>query len=109
MFPEPGGSDDEWDRELTPVELRNAKISMWALAAFIVVLALYLPGCVSAPVAPNLKFPEQKACRSVALAPVPDKVTLIIDGAKIEADQGGEQLLRGYVASRYVFQSAGAR
>lgn len=108
MFPEPG-DNDEWDRVLTPAEITNAKISMWALAAFVLILALYLPGCVSAPVAPNLKFPEQKACRSVALLPVPEKVTLIIDGSKIEADQGGEQLLRGYVASRYVFQSAGAK
>ena len=68
-----------------------------------------LAGCVSAPVAPNLKFPEQKACRTVALPPVPDHVRLIIDNDKIEADQGGELLLRGYVASRYVFRSAGAK
>lgn len=108
MFPE-SDPEENLERELTPSELQNAKISMWALAAFILILALYLPGCVSAPVAPNLKFPEQKACRSIALPPVPDKVTLIIDGAKIEADKGGEQLLRGYVASRYVFRSAGAK
>lgn len=108
MFPE-SDPEEALERELTPTDIRNAKVSIWALAAFILILALYLPGCVSAPVAPNLKFPEQKACRSVALAPVPQKVTLIIDGDKIESDQGGEQLLRGYVASRYVFQSAGAK
>ena len=70
---------------------------------------LFLVGCVSAPVAPNLKLPEQKACASLALPPVPDHVKLIIDGDKVDADEGGEKLLRGYVASRHLFQSVGAK
>lgn len=70
---------------------------------------LFLSGCVSAPIAPNLKFPEEThACRSVALPAIPQHVKLIIDGDKIDADAGGEQLLRGYVSARHVF-SAGAK
>lgn len=74
-----------------------------------VILPLFLFSGCNTTVAPNFKLPEAQACRSVALPPVPDKVTLIIDGSHIEADKGGEQLLRGYVASRYIFQSAGAK
>lgn len=72
-------------------------------------LALVLLTACSTTVAPNLKLPEQKACRSIALPPVPQKVKLIIDGDKIESDQGGEQLLRGYVAARYLFRLEGAK
>lgn len=108
MFPE-SDPEERLEQELTPSDIRNAKISIWALLALVLIISLYIPGCVSAPVAPNLKFPEQKACRTVALPPVPDHVRLIIDNDKIEADQGGELLLRGYVASRYVFKSAGAK
>lgn len=101
MWPE---EDEDFEETTTTGEYLTVLFTL-----LLVVMLFLVTGCVSAPVAPNLKFPEQKACRSVALAPVPDHVRLIIDGDKIEADQGGEQLLRGYVASRYVFQSAGAK
>lgn len=54
-----------------------------------------LSGCVQAPVAPNLTL-----CKKLAMPPVPQKVTLQIDGDKITADEGGETLLRGYVQAR---------
>jgi hypothetical protein len=97
MFPE---SDPEeiLERELTPSDIRNAKISVWALAAFILILALYLPGCVSAPV--NLPPPPAASCPKLSMPPVPQKVSLRIDGDKLEADDGGDMLLRGYVRAR---------
>lgn len=98
MFPEPGGSDDEWDRTLTPEEIRNARISIWALAAFILILALYLPGCVNTPV--NLPSAPAKSCPKLAMPPVPQTAHLKIDGDKVEADDGGDMLLRGYVRAR---------
>lgn len=98
MFPEPNHSDDEWDRELTPAEICNAKISIWALAAFIMVLALYLPGCVSAPV--NIPPIPAEPCPKLSMPPVPQTVNLKIDGDKVEADDGGDMLLRGYVRAR---------
>jgi hypothetical protein len=39
-------------------------------------------------------------CRMLDLMPVPGEVHLVIEGDKIDADAGGEQLLRGYVACR---------
>lgn len=61
---------------------------------------LLLAGCISAPVAPNLKLPEPQACKTIKLDPVPQKVYLDIQGDKVFADAGGEQILRGYVACR---------
>lgn len=102
MFPE-SDPEEHLERELTPSDLLNAKISMWALAAFIIILALYLPGCVSAPIAPNLKLPEQ-SCSKLDMPAVPQKVFLKIDGDKIEADDGGDMLFRGYVRARYLLR-----
>jgi hypothetical protein len=66
---------------------------------------LFLGGCVNAPVAPNLKLPEtQKACPTLAMPPVPQKVFLQIDGDKVMSDDGGDMLLRGYVRARYLLK-----
>jgi hypothetical protein len=66
---------------------------------------LFLSGCVNAPVAPNLKLPEtQKACSTLAMPPVPQKVFLQIDGDKVMSDDGGDMLLRGYVRARYLLK-----
>ena len=103
MFPERG---DDFENEL----LFSAKqMTFSILIVLVLIFGLSLLGCVSAPVAPNLRLPEQKACASIALPPVPDHGKLVINGNDIDADAGGEQLLRGYVASRYVFQSAGVK
>lgn len=62
---------------------------------------LLLTGCVNAPVAPGLKLPEaSKECPRLVMPPVPQKVYLKIDGEKIEEDDGGDMLLRGYVRAR---------
>jgi hypothetical protein len=45
-------------------------------------------------------------CRKLELARVPEKVRLQIDGDKVDADAGGEQLLRGYVACRSLYKDA---
>lgn len=94
MFPE-SDPEESLERELTPSDIRNAKISMWALAAFILILALYLPGCVSAPVT----IPAD-SCPKLSMPPVPQQANLKIDGDKVEADDGGDMLLRGYVRAR---------
>jgi hypothetical protein len=66
------------------------------------VLAAFLSGCVSAPVAPNLKLPErsEKVCPKKDLPPIPEKVTIQIDGDTVITDEGGEKLLRQYVLAR---------
>lgn len=46
----------------------------------------------------TLKPPVQ--CRIADLLPVPQTARLVIDGDAVEADAGGEQLLRGYVHCR---------
>lgn len=96
MSPEPSG------RKLTSSQIVDAKISIWALAFFVIVLALYLPGCVSAPV--SLPISPAKACAALDLPAVPQKVYLKIDGDKIDADENGELLLRGYVRARYLLR-----
>jgi len=45
-------------------------------------------------------------CRRLVLAPVPEDVKLDIFGDKIEANAGGEQVLRGYVACRSLYKDA---
>lgn len=48
------------------------------------------------------------SCRKLDLPPVPTKVHLDIDGDKIAADEGGETLLRGFVACRSFYRDAPA-
>lgn len=94
--------DFEDDKEPGPPSERRLRLLIVSVLALIFILLQV--GCVSAPIAPNFKLPEeQKACRSIALPPVPEHVRLIIDGDKVEADQGGELLFRGYVSSRSLF------
>ena len=68
------------------------------LACFVV--ALVVVGCAPVQVAPNLKFPEAKACPTLVMPPIPDDVILDIKGSKVTANKGGETLLYGYVRAR---------
>ena len=45
-------------------------------------------------------------CRKILLPPVPQDVRLDIFGDKIDANAGGQQLLRGYVACRSIYRDA---
>lgn len=45
-------------------------------------------------------------CRKILLPPVPADVKLDIFGDKIDANAGGEQLLKGYVACRSLYRDA---
>jgi len=54
-------------------------------------LSILLSGCSIPPV---LEMP-----------PVPNKVNLVIDGDNIESDEGGEILLRNYVAARILLKA----
>lgn len=74
-------------------------------------ISLVLSGCVS--VAPNLKLPEKVPCPTeqppptppapcpkLKMPPVAQQVYIKIDGNKIEADAGGEELIRYYVKAQ---------
>ena len=87
---DPGLPPEKWIRRLLAVVL-------------LLIFILLQLGCVSAPVAPNLKLPEA-SCPKLDLPPVPQKATLQIEGDKLFADEGGELLLRGYVRSRYLLR-----
>lgn len=62
-------------------------------------LCLLVSGCVQAPIAPNLKLPEQ-TCAKLDMPAIPQSVHLAIEGDKVTADDGGDTLLRGYVRAR---------
>lgn len=64
------------------------------------ILILSLAGCVS--VAPDLKIPDP--CSRLAMPPVPQKMSLVIDGDKITADGDGESFLRYYVQARLLLR-----
>ena len=62
---------------------------------------LLLTSCVSAPVAPNLKFPEPaKECPRLEMPPIAETCTVYIRGDKIATDVCGDVLVRGYVRAR---------
>ena len=98
MFPE-SDPEENLEQELTPADIRNAKISLLAVIALLLILSLNFTGCVSAPVAPNLKFPGSE-CPKLEMPAVPEQVHLSIEGDKIESDAGGDLVLRGYVRAR---------
>jgi hypothetical protein len=54
---------------------------------------------VQAPIAPNLKIPEQ-SCARLDMPAIPQDVSIEIHGDKVTADEGGKVLLRGYVRAR---------
>ena len=68
--------------------------------AFVVAVFLILHGCVNAPVAPNLKLPETQSCPKLDIKPLPTDVQLVVHGDKVEADAGGEYVLRSFAACR---------
>lgn len=65
------------------------------------ILCLSLSGCMT--VAPDLKLPENQ-CNRLAMPPVPQDAELVIHGDKIQADKGGEALLRYYVRARQLLR-----
>lgn len=63
-----------------------------------------LTGCTP-EIKPTLNLPQQvQSCPKLELKPVPQKVLLDIQGDKVIYDDGGGQLLRGYVACRAVYR-----
>lgn len=86
---------------------------------WLAVLSLvFLPACtptvehqVTVPLADKIvdkiaALPPPVTCRKLDLPPVPDQVNLKIDGNKIDADEGGSTVLRGYVACKRLYQDA---
>lgn len=51
-------------------------------------------------------LPPPVQCRKLDLPPVPQDVVLDIKGDKITANEGGETVLRGYVACRSLYRDA---
>lgn len=62
-------------------------------------LLLILSGCVQAPIAPNLKLPEQ-SCARLDMPPIPQDVKIEIHGDNVTANDGGLTVLRGYAQAR---------
>jgi len=94
MFPEP-------DKD--PVR----EVFIFGLVFWVIVFILFvsLNGCVSAPIAPNLKLPEPtKECPRLAMPPIPEHVFLKIEGDKVFSDDGGDTMLRGYSRARQLLQ-----
>ena len=89
MFPEP---------EDPVKEAFLIGVLFWIIAF---ILFVSLNGCISAPIAPNLKFPEPaKECPRLIMPPIPEHVFLKIEGDKVFSDDGGDTVLRGYVRAR---------
>jgi len=64
------------------------------------VVAVVVTGCAPVQVAPNLKFPEAKACPTLVMPPIGTDCLLDIQGDKVTANDCGDTLLRGYVRAR---------
>ena len=89
MFPEP---------EDPVKEAFLIGILFWVIAF---ILFVSLNGCISAPIAPNLKIPEPaKECPRLIMPAIPEHVFLKIEGDKVFSDDGGDTVLRGYVRAR---------
>lgn len=58
-----------------------------------------MTGCVSAPVAPNLKLPEM-ACAKLQMPAIPKDVEIEIHGDDVTTNPAGTDLLRAYVKAR---------
>lgn len=98
----------------SPLILENISYAcLWGAA----VILLFLSGCtqhkvdvtsssVDRVVDKIAALDKPVQCRKLKLPPVPEDVKLDIFGDKIEANAGGEQLLRGYVACRSLYQDA---
>ena len=93
MFPEP---------EDPVKEAFLIGVLFWIIAF---VLFVSLNGCISAPIAPNLKIPEPaKECPRLIMPAIPEHVFLKIEGDKVFSDDGGDTMLRGYVRARQLLQ-----
>ena len=97
MFPEPDDDDEI---------VRSAFLFGVFLWVAVLTMLAFLNGCVSAPVAPNLKFPgtPAKECPRLVMPPIPQNVFLKIDGDKVFSDDGGDTMLRGYIRARQLLQ-----
>jgi len=92
-------------------DLLHAILLMF-LGIFFFIIVFCVPGCVSAPIAPNLKWPETKECPKVEvlscpkldMPAIPQKATISIDGNGIAVDKGGEELIRNYVKARQLLR-----
>lgn len=65
------------------------------------VVALVMNGCAPVQVAPNLKFPEAKACPTLVMPPIPKECVIDIRGDVLTASSVEcENLVRFYVRAR---------
>lgn len=64
---------------------------------------LFLSGCVQAPIAPNLKIPEN-TCARLDMPPIPQDVVIDIKGDKVTTNEGGDIILRGYARARQLLR-----
>ena len=78
----------------------TAEIMGYLLFLVCFVVALVVTACAPVQVAPNLKFPEAKACPTLVMPPIGTDCLLDIQGDKVTANDCGDTLLRGYVRAR---------
>lgn len=90
----------------TPEEMiRNA--IKFGMVMWVIVIFILLNGCISAPIAPNLKIPDMtsQSCPKLNMPAIPEDVQLDIKGDRInKINAGGDVLLRGYARARQLLQ-----
>ena len=92
--------DDEPPEDPSIIE----KILVFLILWVIVLTGLAtMAGCVSAPIAPNLKIPET-SCSRLSMPAIPETVLIEIHGLDIKTNQAGEELLRAYVKAREILK-----
>ena len=77
-----------------------AEVVGYMLFLVVFVIALALAAYAPVQIAPNLKFPEAKACPTLVMPPIGTDCLLDIQGDKVTANDCGDTLLRGYVRAR---------
>ena len=79
------------------------------VSVLLAVAVVGIQGCTITHETPSaeraIKLAESwTACKKLDLPPIPQDVVIDIKGDKVTANQGGEQLLRGYVQCRSAYR-----
>jgi len=92
--------DDEPPEDPSIIEKVLVSLILWVI---VLTGLATMAGCVSAPIAPNLKIPEKK-CARLSMPAIPNDVSIEIHGLEIKTNPQGEELLRAYVKAREILK-----
>lgn len=92
-----------------PYQQMMAEAMGFAIFIGCVIVAVLTQGCAPKLADISVSQPQARSCPTLAMPPVPDDVVLDISGDKVNANQGGEVILRGYVHARSLLRPAHAR